>query len=178
MVNALSKQAEAIKKQIHRLSETLSDIENLQKEVLQIKKVDFKKYADIIVNLKMKNEKYWLVKHFDEKILEHCRSHFNSESAMQMMLTTQQLNNMAFELSQKGVRPESKEGQIFAKQFWSMIIDFTGGDMSLLPQLMALDSVETQTEAEKISQNSVNSFIEAALDVYLTNLEINPFENI
>lgn len=59
-----------------------------------------------------------------------------------------------------------------------MIIDFTGGDMSLLPQLMALDSVETQTEAEKISQNSVNSFIEAALDVYLTNLEINPFENI
>lgn len=178
VVNALSKQAEAIKKQIHRLSETLSDIENLQKEVLQIKKVDFKKYADIIVNLKMKNEKYWLVKHFDEKILEHCRSHFNSESAMQMMLTTQQLNNMAFELSQKGVRPESKEGQIFAKQFWSMIIDFTGGDMSLLPQLMALDSVETQTEAEKISQNSVNSFIEAALDVYLTNLEINPFENI
>ena len=29
--------------------------------------VDFKKYADIIVNLQMKNEFYWLIKHFDDK---------------------------------------------------------------------------------------------------------------
>lgn len=180
VANALSKQAEAIKEQIQRLSGTLVDIENLQKEVLQIEKVDFKKYADIIVNLKMKNEEYWLIKHFDEKTLEHCRNHFNSYTAMKMMNTSKRLNNMALELSQNGVRPESEEGQVFAKEYWNMIIEFTGGNMSLLPQLMALDSAETEKEVKNISKdkNNVSIFIGAALDVYLTNLGINPFENI
>ena len=42
--------------------------------------VDFKKYADIIVNLKMKNDYYWLIKHFDDQTLDHIRSHFDKDS--------------------------------------------------------------------------------------------------
>ena len=47
----------------------------LREEVLQMQSVDFKKYADIIVNLKMKNDYYWLIKHFDDQTLDHIRSH-------------------------------------------------------------------------------------------------------
>ena len=36
--------------------------------------VNFKKYADIIVNLQMKNDSYYLIKHFDDDTLDHIRS--------------------------------------------------------------------------------------------------------
>ena len=51
----------------------------LKSEVLQIQTVDFKKYADIIVNFHM-NEYYWLIKHFDDSLLDNIRSRFDEES--------------------------------------------------------------------------------------------------
>ena len=44
--------------------------------------VDFKKYADITINLQMKNDYYWLIKHFDEQLLYHIRNRFDKESGM------------------------------------------------------------------------------------------------
>ena len=75
----LTQQAQAVKKKISSLSESLRELEALQKEVLQMQFVDFKKYADIIVNLQMKNDYYWLIKHFDDKTLDHIRSHFDKD---------------------------------------------------------------------------------------------------
>ena len=61
----LSEQAATIRNKIANLTESLSEIEALKTEVLEMQTVDFKKYADIIVNLEMKNDFYWLIKHFD-----------------------------------------------------------------------------------------------------------------
>ena len=52
----LSEQASVIRKKIVDLTESLSAIEVLKTEVLEMQSVDFKKYADIIVNLEMKND--------------------------------------------------------------------------------------------------------------------------
>lgn len=49
----LEEQATALKMQMLSMSETLNAIETLRAEVLQINTVDFKKYADIIVNLQL-----------------------------------------------------------------------------------------------------------------------------
>ena len=49
VINALTSQAEDIKNRIKVLSESLREIELLKEEVIQMNKVDFKKYADIIV---------------------------------------------------------------------------------------------------------------------------------
>ena len=76
----LAKQAASVKQKIDFLSESLSELEVLREEVLQMQSVDFKKYADIIVNLKMKNDYYWLIKHFDDQTLDHIRSHFDKDS--------------------------------------------------------------------------------------------------
>ena len=59
---ALTEQASVLRRKIETLSESLQAIEALKTEVLQMQSVDFKKYADIIVNLQMKNESYWLIK--------------------------------------------------------------------------------------------------------------------
>lgn len=77
VAKALSQQAEDIKRKIEALSNSLDDIERLREEVLQMQSVDFKKYADIIVNLQMKNNYYSLIKRFDEKTLDHIRSRFD-----------------------------------------------------------------------------------------------------
>ena len=76
----LSEQAAAIRKKIADLAESLSAIEALKTEVLEMQSVDFKKYADIIVNLEMKNDFYWLIKHFDSETLDHIRSRFDKEN--------------------------------------------------------------------------------------------------
>ena len=56
--------------------------------------VDFKKYADIIVNLQMKNDFYWLIKHFDDRTLDHIHSRFDKDSGMAFMNTFMQLQEM------------------------------------------------------------------------------------
>lgn len=76
VANALEEQADALRKKIESLSEALRQTEALREEVLKMQSVDFKKYADIIVNLQMKNDFYWLIKHFDDKTLDHIRSRF------------------------------------------------------------------------------------------------------
>ena len=67
----LSNQAADIKNKIQSLEKTLSSIEQLKSEVLQMQSVDFKKYADIIVNLQMENEYYYLIKKFDDDVRFH-----------------------------------------------------------------------------------------------------------
>ena len=98
--------------------------------------VDFKKYADIIVNLQMKNEFYWLIKHFDDKTLEQIRSRFDKKSGMVMMDTFNRLCDEAIQFQNDKVPPESEKSMNFAKEYWDMIIKFTGGDMGLLPELL------------------------------------------
>ena len=76
IADVLMEQAAVLRQKIESLSESLRELELLREEVLQMQSVDFKKYADIIVNLQMKNDFYWLIKHFDDQTLDHIRSHF------------------------------------------------------------------------------------------------------
>lgn len=82
VANALEEQADALRKKIESLREALRQTEALREEVLKMQSVDFKKYADIIVNLQMKNDFYWLIKHFDDKTLDHIRSRFDKDSGL------------------------------------------------------------------------------------------------
>ena len=77
VADALTKQADNIRKTMEQLSASLTAIEHLREEVLQMQTVDFKKYADIIVNLQMNNKYYYLIKKFDEDTLEHIRCRFD-----------------------------------------------------------------------------------------------------
>ena len=82
MVQILSEQAAAIREKIADLIESLSEIEALKTEVIEMQSVDFKKYADIIINLEMKNDFYFLIKYFDSETLDRIRSRFDKESSI------------------------------------------------------------------------------------------------
>lgn len=172
----LSEQHAAIQAQIKILSQSLRDVDALREEVLQMQSVDFKKYADIIVNLQMQNDAYWLIKYFDENTLDYLRTHFDKERGVAVLNTFTALRDKAVEYSAAGVPPESAQGQQFAKEFWDMLTDFTGGDMRMLPQLMKMGEMATQNEEWQHKQEILNAFLEPALSVYFDGLGINPFE--
>ena len=181
VATALAGQAADIEKQIRVLSETLSDIGALRKEVLQMQTVDFKRYAAIITNLQMKNEQYHLIKYLDDKTLEHCSSAFDKESAVEIIETYKRLSRQAAEYRASGVAPSSEKGMKFAEEFWSMIEKFTGGDTSLLPKLI---EVEALAEAEQAkgggdshgqNQSGANRLIGSSLEAYFKKRGIDPF---
>lgn len=173
---ALTEQASVLRRKIETLSESLQAIEALKTEVLQMQSVDFKKYADIIVNLQMKNESYWLIKYFDDKTLDHIRNHFDKDSGFRMIATFTRLNDRAIELQAEGIPPESDKGRALAEEFWNMIQEFTAGDESLLENLMEIGSFDGLDDEWKARQTSANAYLGPALDAYLTELGINPFE--
>lgn len=176
VVQALTEQAAGIRKQLENLSETLKRIELLKAEVLQMQSVDFKKYADIITNLQMKNEFYWLIKHFDDKTLESFRNRFDMDSGMWMMETFTRLSDKALQLQKEGVAPESKRGREFAEEFWNMILEFTDGDMSMLPKLIEIANIGSTDHRWKQNEEISNTFVSPALEAYFLESGLDPFE--
>ncbi len=174
VAQALADQAAAIREKIEGLQEALGAVETLREEVLRIKTVDFKKYADIIVNLQMHNEYYWLIKHFDEDMLDHIRSRFDKDSGMAFMDRFNRLNEEILRLRQEELPPEDPKVQEAAEKFWNMVMEFTGGDMSLLPKLMELGNFrEDENDPGWAKRQAMaNAYIEPALGLYLQRINL------
>ncbi len=176
IADVLMEQAAIVRQKIESLSESLRELELLREEVLQMQSVDFKKYADIIVNLQMKNDFYWLIKHFDDQTLDHIRSHFDKDSGVVFVNAFMQLQNEAIRLQNAAVPADSAEGQHFAEAYWDMITDFTGGDMRMLPRLIELGQFQNADHKWKEIQDLANGYVEKALGVYFSRLGVNPFQ--
>lgn len=178
VANALTEQADDIRQKIEHLKASLSAIEQLKTEVLQMQTVNFKKYADIIVNLQMKNDSYYLIKRFDDDTLDHIRSQFDKESGLDFMDRFNRLSDEIVQLQKENVSPESEKCQQVVKEYWGLIMEFTNGDMSMLPKLMEVGNIDTATNAWEERQKTVNDYLAPALQVYFSRLGTNPFEEV
>ena len=178
VANALTEQADDIRQKIEQLQASLSAIEQLKAEVLQMQTVNFKKYADIIVNLQMKNDSYYLIKRFDDDTLDHIRSQFDKESGLDFMDRFNRLSDEIVQLQKENVPPESEKCQQVVKEYWGLIMEFTNGDMSILPKLMEVGNIDTATNAWEERQKIVNDYLEPALQVYFSRLGTNPFGGV
>ncbi len=178
VANALTEQADGIREKIEQLTASLTAIEQLKEEVLQMQTVNFKKYADIIVNLQMKNDSYYLIKRFDDNTLDYIRNRFDKESGLDFMDRFNRLSDEIIELQKASVSPESEKCQRVVKEYWGLITEFTNGDMSMLPKLMEVGNIDTATNAWEERQKIVNDYLEPALQVYFSRLGENPFEEV
>jgi DNA-binding transcriptional MerR regulator len=173
MANALAEHAIAIRKKVEALSESLSAIEALREEVMQMQSVDFQKYAAIVVNLQLGNDFYGLVKHLDNDTIDELSGRFTIDEAKTTIDSMNHMLNRAMQFYKEGVAPDSDEGQAMAKEFWDMTVATAGGDMSLLMTL-ADKAIESNELGEK--QLLANKFLEPALEIYFTRNNYNPFE--
>ncbi len=178
VATALTKQADSIREKIEQLTVSLTAIEQLKEEVLQMQTVNFKKYADIIVNLQMKNNSYYLIKRFDDDTLDHIRNRFDKESGLNFMDRFNRLSDEIVQLQKENVPPESEKCQQVVEEYWGLIMEFTNGDMSMLPKLMEVGNIDTATNAWEERQKIVNDYVEPALQVYFSRLGENPFEGV
>lgn len=174
VISALAAQAEEMRKRIQVLSKSLREIELLKDEVTKINEVDFKKYADIIVNLQMNNEYYWLIKHFDDDMMEHIRKNFDKLSGKSFMEAFNKLNDEIIWLIDNNIKPDSEKALKTAEKFWNMVSEFTNGKMEILPKLMAIGETEGDQEFF-MKQKRVNEFIGQSLDIYFKSKGIDPF---
>lgn len=178
VAKALTEQADVLRKNIEQLKDSLIAIEQLKVEVLQIQTVNFKKYADIIVNLQMKNDSYSLIKRFDDDTLDQIRSRFDKKSGQDFMDRLNRLSDQIVELQKENVPVESEQSQQVVQEYWSLIMEFTNGDMSMLPKLMEVGNIGIATNAWEEKQKIVNDYLGPAFQVYFSRLGTNPFEEV
>ena len=178
VATALTEQADSLREKIEQLTDSLTAIEQLKTEVLQMRTVNFKKYADIIVNLQIKNDSYYLIKRFDDDTLDHIRNQFDRESGLDFTDRFNCLSDEIVQLQKENVLPESEKCQQAVEEYWGLIMEFTNGDMSMLPKLMEIGNIDTATNAWEERQKIVNDYLEPALQVYFSKLGVNPFEEV
>ncbi len=172
----LGKQKLIIEEQIKELTTVREAIASLEAEVLQIKTVDFNKYAYIVSLLRLNNKDYWVAQAFDEKMLDHMRDRFAGDPQKGMMIHQKYyaVLDSTIALVQQGIKPESKEGIEIAGQWWDMIMDFTGGDPNLLRQLIKLNESK-QNWDEKVAekQRQADEFLGMSLTAYFVQQGIS-----
>lgn len=168
VAKVLTDQAADLKSKIQSLSQSYEEIQLLKAEVLQIQSVDFKKYADILANIQMKNEFYWLIKHFDESVLDHIENHFDRESSMDFMNRFKHLEDNISALQKDHIPPDSETAQSLAKSFWDMVLEFADGDMSIITQLLKLNDLNGNGNRWEEKQVIINSYMKEALDIYFS----------
>ena len=88
------------------------------------------------------------------------------------------LSDEILQLQKENVSPESEKSQQVVKQYWGLIMEFTNGDMSMLSKLMEVGDIDTATNAWEERQKIVNDYLEAALQIYFSNLGVNPFKEV
>lgn len=176
VAEVLANQADLVRTKIQQLSESLCEIEALRTEVLQMQTVNFKKYADIIMNLQIKNDFYPLIKHFDDQMLDHIRSKFDLDSGTAFLEKFTFLQEKAVQFQKLGIPADSEEAQQFVKEYWDMIMDFSDGDTSMFPKLIEMGQQLNSDPAWMEKQTLANAFIGPALEIYFTNLGTNPFQ--
>ncbi len=177
VAQALDEQAKSIRAQIASLTETLDMVEKLREETLGMQNVDFAKYAAIVANLQMKNEFYGLIKHFDDNTLGHLQRRFDMDSGKAVLNTLNRLINEMESLQQSGAAPEGAKGQAVAEQWWGMVEEFTGGDMSLLPDLLKMSDYAGSGGGYWSKRwQTIEPFLTAALGEYFAKAGYDPLE--
>lgn len=144
--------------------------------------VDWKKYADIVVLMQTGNENYWVIKHFDDKTLDVLRNRYGNgdRDGDVVWATMERMFDEAADLQAAGVKPDSEQGLALAKKFWDMVTDVTGGDMSLLPDMMKFGMEKDNWASESLKEKwtEAEPYLLKVMEAYFTKLGVNPFEGV
>lgn len=175
----LQQQSMIIKQEIAQWEKALQILEDLQKEVINIDHVDLNKYAQIIELLRMDNKNYWMWKNFDEHLSSHIVMRFagNQDAAIALSQTYQELLEQMETFMNQRLPVNDPQVLDSAKKWWAMVLEFTGGDQTILAQLIQQNQQKKGWEpkmAEK--QAKIDTYLGKALEQYFITLQEEPHE--
>ena len=64
------------------------------------------------------------------------------------------------------------------KHYWDLIVEFTNGDMSMLPKLMKIGDIENAANEWEEKQAAIKEYLGQALEIYFSKVGIAPFEEV
>ena len=167
VLDVLSEHAMNIRKEIDHLTESLDALESLKAEIVQVDYVDFKKFADILALLQIKNERYWLVKYLDDDVLDELKNRTSGEENVTRIADA--INEFIAETSKlhnDGISPESEQGQDLAKRYWGCLMEVTGGDISLVQKINKQVAKSTSDEKHDETMDKFRLFMTSSLGAY------------
>ncbi|MDR0272688.1 MAG: MerR family transcriptional regulator [Clostridiales bacterium] len=168
----LTEHASVVREKISSLTESLEAIEALREEVRQIREVDFKKYADIVLCLQRKNEYYWMIKNFDNKTLDTLTQKYDDdESKKKLQASVSHVVDTAIRYQADGIKPESAEGQELAEKYWNFLMEVTDGDMEMFSKLSKAAENSNDSSWKK-KHETADGFLGSVLDIYFKKLGI------
>ncbi|MFQ8706301.1 MAG: MerR family transcriptional regulator [Thomasclavelia sp.] len=170
----LDNQKKIIEKQISDLTKAKQAIETLYNEVKTIQEVDFSKYAEIIELLKVENDGYWVWKCLDNSLKEHIYKRFgnDAQTALKIFDTYKEVLDKTYILKLEGESPESDISKKLAAKWWDMILEFTGGDMSLIAQLEAFNKDKKNWDHElSKKQQEIDIYLGEILKYYFDDMK-------
>jgi len=173
VIKMLTQQMAHMREKIKALTESLAAMEALKDEIAQMETVNFRKYSDILLNLQIKSKAYWMIKHFDDEVMDSFSERIGRKKAALMADALYHVSLEAIGLIEKGLTPEGEQGQAFAAKFWATLMDFSGGDMTKLRLLEeqidnALDKENNITgwkEDAKL-RDTIYIFMKRSLELY------------
>ncbi len=164
----LQEQAEKIRTKIEEFTTILSSIELMRDEVISMNTVDFNKYAEIISLLQQRNENFWALKCFDATLSEHINKRFTDQTGNMFYHNWMKLVDELIALKDANEPPEGSKVQSLAARWWGLIMEFTGGDMSLLPELERFGENRDNWDNDfKEKHEQIELYIGKALEIYL-----------
>jgi len=170
VMGMLTDQISHIRKKIEILQESASAIETLKDEIALMETVDFRRYTAIFINLQIKNKNYWMIKHFDDDVLEQLAENMNIEEAKVFINKINRLYEEADKLMQEGVSSDSDTGQVLAKEFWDVMLKITRGDFELIQKINNhVNRINASSDTQRDFYKKTNSFLGSALETYLAN---------
>ncbi|MCL2379040.1 MAG: MerR family transcriptional regulator [Defluviitaleaceae bacterium] len=163
----LTEQASHIRKKIEALTESHDAMESLNAEIAQIEQVNFKKYADILLNLQMKNEEYQMIKHLDDTAMDMFRERIGREKTALMAATINDYYKQAVLLIKEAIPPESEKGQAFADAFWKTLVELSDGDTNMMFKINEqFEKAGSLVNENKQEQDAVREYMMRAFGVY------------
>ena len=163
----LTEQSAHVRHKIAVLTESLKAMESLNEEIAHIQTVNFKQYADIFLNIQMKNEEYRLIKYLDDQVMDTFRERIGREKTALIGATLNDFAKQAAQLIQKDIPPGSEEAQVFAQNFWQVMIDISEGNPQMMLQLSEQFEKAGKTASKGKGQiDEIQRYIKEAFHIY------------
>jgi DNA-binding transcriptional MerR regulator len=167
----LAEQAENLQEQIDALTTSLSALKSLREEVLQMHVVDYDRYAAIIKHSRNQPGNVWVIKHLTDPVFDRLRSIENAKELADRIEAAQNLAiERAVNLQAAGVPPESQTAmELVGAPWWQAVLEFTGGDLTLLSELAAFRDSAAQETAWEVRFRGVEPYLNAAMSAHVAN---------
>jgi DNA-binding transcriptional MerR regulator len=173
VIKAIEAQERQVSEQLKSLTEVQKHLSALKAEVKEMSEVDWYRYAGIIEMLRKQDDHYWVIKYFDEKTFKMASEKFTEESSKEFIEHLESVWDRASALIDEGEPVDGERAKALSKEWWDSITEFTGGDMSILQDIMKFgENADTwQNENWKKKWSKTQDFLGQALGRYFVTAE-------